>query len=663
MARKKLTKAEQVDMWRDRIIDSQAYRDDRANRVWNDNLKAYRGQLKPPNSVWADTDPWVSVELVHSAVRATIPSLLYANPKSTVLPKRPYNVQDPETGLAVDKSFERAKSIELFLNHKWAETEGNTHVRLAITAAFLAFGAVKVGYAPDFADDDLRGEFQLDEFDEPIEDGEPDELGRQLFKLAKGEYLRDEDGEVIFDEDSGMPVLHPGRIQREQFFVEWVHWENILFDTSGGNVFKNHRYVIEEWCRPVEHVQNDPRYASWRKHVEGTERSGFHPSMELNNQSGDAYVVPVRRDEFSNDENDFVRGWDIYDFETNRLMVLLDQTEGAKPQNDSFIMDIEMPRGMEHGPFCFLKFNEDPGEWYPRTDVEGMSKVELEYNLIRSQQLTHRNQSRARYLESASVGFAGEDGGELERLKFATGPAGVVVKMKSVEGLQAAPQAPMDGTFFANTPNVRADFSEVAGQPGELRGVASADTATQASLLAGAADLRNNDRRDNLVQGFIVEIFRKMLQSAKANSSRVHYVRLAPESTVPNGTPFLGYAEINRELLADEVDVAIEVGSTQPKNNAARVALIERIYTLISQNLAIAASPTAMRRLFDALDIRDTQLEQELQRIGEMMLQAQLGVPQVGSEATGEQTLGDIQNQTVDVENALAGSGTGARKN
>ena len=294
-----------------------------------------------------------------------------------------------------------------------------------------------------------------------------------------------------------------------------------------------------------------------------------------------------------------------------------------------------------------------------------MSKVELEYNLIRSQMLTHRNQSRARYLESANAGFAGDDGGDLEREKFASGPSGVVCKIKSTEGLQVAPSANLDGSFYANTPNVRADFSEVAGQPGELRGVASADTATQASLLAGAADLRNNDRRDNIVQGFIVEIFRKMLQSAKANAAHVQHVRLGPQNDTPGAPQPFAFAEVNREMLADEVDVALEVGSTLPKNNQSRVALIERIFTTLSQNLAIAASPTAMRRLFDALDIRDLKMEQELAQIGRIMLMAQVGVPGVpeSSGLPGTQTLGDIENQFVSSNNSQAGSNTGARKN
>ena len=33
---------------------------------------------------------------------------------------------------------------------------------------------------------------------------------------------------------------------------------------------------------------------------------------------------------------------------------------------------------IEMAPYRFLKFNEDPGKWYPRPDAVGMAKLEEE---------------------------------------------------------------------------------------------------------------------------------------------------------------------------------------------------------------------------------------------------------------------------------------------
>lgn len=663
---------DKVAIWRRRIEVAAEVRDDEKNRVWDKNLMAFRGDLRPPKSVWSEEDPWISVELVHSSIRAAIPTLLYNNPKWSIEPKKPEfqmaPMQDPATGQEVqqmvDVSWEKARSKELWLEHVWKETEGNLQVRLAISAGFLALGAVRVGYAPDFADDELRGEIDYDDDGNPI-------IGRDgLPRLRKGEYLYDEKGEIVMDEDTGMPVPHPGKLQREKFFVEWVNWENLLFDPEGGNNFKNHRYVVEEWCRPLDHVKNDPRFpAHIRKKVKASPKERNETgALAATYDATRGDIEAVRYDE------ERVRGWDIYCFESNRYYVLCEEVEGAET-NDVFLLDQKMPEGYEHGPFVFLKFNEDPGKWYPRTDAEAMAKIELEYNLTRSQMAMHRNQSRTRYFEVKGAGFDDDAGGEIEKAKFAHGPSGTLVKVRSADGVVPARKDAMDGSYFVTIPNIKEDFREVAGQPGENVGVADADTATQASLMAASADVRNSDRRDNLVQNFLRGIAAKLLQVAQANTTQVEWVKVRRQEGEP--APF-DFVQINPEELDGEFEVNITVGSTQPKNTTNRIAMYERIVTMISQNPHIAASPELVKRLFEAIDLTDEKLIREVTMIGQTMLAA-AGLPtsvaggaqgpgldgqgQPGLAAEGDvgQVIGEIANQFLQTGNAQQGVATGVR--
>lgn len=647
------TESERVSIWRSRIKTAQDIRE-REKATWNKNLLAYRGRLKPNERMWHSEDPWVSVEMVHSSIRAAIPTLLYSNPAWTIQPTQP----EMDAG-GRDISWEKAKAKQLWLERAWDDTKGNQHVRVAMVSSFLAFGCIKVGFAPDMADDDVRGEFEYGEDGELTPDGPPDDKGNQLYVLAKGEYLKDADGEIVFDKETFQPILHPGTIMRELFFTEWVPWENMLFDPEGGNVFRNHRYVVEEWVRPLEQVQDDPNYRpTLRKRIRpntSIRGEALGESVEEFNAGFYDPKLAAERDQAR------VRGWDIFDFETNRYMVLVDETEGAGGLNDQFLRDERTPDGIKHGPYSFLKWNEDPGRWYPRTDVEGMAKLELEYNTTRSQMLTHRNQSRARYLEVKNAGFDDIEGGAIEREKFVSGPSGTIVRVKSAEGIVPARKDALDNAFFQNIPNIRMDYAEVAGLPGESRGVADADTATQASLLASGADIRNNDRRDNLLQAFLGDIARKLLESAQANATQVQWARVAPEENSPN--PF-AFREIKPEYIQGDFDLSVVMGSTMPKNSSSRVQLLERIVTMIAQNPHIGASPTLMRRMFDAIDIRDKDLIQELEALGRKAAESLGLAPAEGGATAPGQGLGQIANQHISGGiNAAAGTPTGARIN
>jgi hypothetical protein len=642
---------DKVAVWRRRRDRAKEIRDTE-QQTWDKNLLSYQGKLKPKDNIWAEDDPWVSVELVHSTIRSAIPNLLYSNPKFTLTPKRPEI--DPDTG--EDISWDRARSAELWLQHIWAECEANTHTRSAIISAFLDLGIAKFGFAPTYADDDKRGVIQYDESGSIVIESQTDE-GYIIPRLERGEFLLDEDGEYIFDEDTGIAVTHPGCIMREDFFIEWVSARNVLFDPEGGNVLKNHRWIIEEWNRPLSEIRNDPRIApSIRSEIKSNARIDEYGQLK----TGLGEVESIERTGRPEDADDLrVTGFDVYDFVERRYYSIAD-CDGNEDMNNFFLVDRQIPPGLEHGPLRLLKFNEEPGQVYQKTDAEGMAKLELEYNITRSQLATHRNQSRARYLEVANQGFAGEDGGEVERSKFQSGASGVICRVKNPDGIVPARKDQVGNDFFAAIPNIKDDFREVAGQPGGADTVADADTATQASLLTAQADIRNNDRRDNLVSKFITELARGLLQVASANVTQVQFVKVRKSENDP--LPF-EFKQINPEDIAGEYDVEVAVGSTQPKNSARQVQLLERMVLLISQNPVIAMVEGLMERMFKAIDINDEKLIKELRALGEAMMggqQGAQGAPTGPSQVAPDQV--QNQNGTFDVSEA-GGSPTGAPVN
>jgi len=646
---KRLPEQDEVPVWRRRIERSKAHRKDQ-EPVWNNNENSFLGKLYPDEANWNPADPWVCIEKVFSSVRAELPTLLYQNPRWAITPKKPIM----EGG--VDISWEKARSKELWLQHVWDECQGNKHTRVAIVAAKLALGVAKVGYYPVFADDETRGEFLLDEMGNYVIDGRTG-----LPALAQGDYARDDDGQIVTDPETGVPLLNPGRLLHERFFVEFVNYRHMLFDPEGGNVFEDsHRFVIEEWVRPLNEVKADPRYKeAVRKGIKANARVGAKPGIDNPTEGLNPFypsAAPSSSAEAIADDEGRVRGYDIYDLQNRRYLVLADSIEN-NASNDRYLLDQPMPAWMEHGPYAYLKFNEVPGQWYQKTDIEGMAKVELEYNTTRSQMMRHRNQSRARYLEVEGQAFIDDEQREL----FVSGEDGQLVKVRDVNAVQPLRKDALDGSYFQAVPNILQDFNEVSGVPGEARGVADAETATQASILSEGSSIRNSDRRDNQVQQFLAEIGELLLRSGAANADSDLWAKIArPNDPIP-----FDWQQISPTDLQGEFEIEVAVGSTQPKNSPMRLQMYERILGAIGQYPFLMSSPTLMSRLFETIDLTDPNLIQEIQQIGQQMMQAQTAPTgsDPGAANPMQQIMDMITNQNGESGNSMGGMPTGAPAN
>lgn len=641
-----MTKAEKVAIWRNRIETAKAFRQEFRDGEDPDNgcygsqfaRDAYNGKTKP--AWWSPKDPWVNVNKVKSAIRAGVPSLLYSNPRFKVTPRRPI-LNDQ----GVDVSWNRARAQSEWLTTTWQESHGNQHARNAITNAYLGFGALKAGYCPSFKDDEKRGVFALNENGDFIlgPDGIPE--------LERGEYATDEDGNIVFDED-GLPVLHPGEIQSELFFVDNIDFDNFLFDVSSGSDFFNHRFVIEEWSRPLKQVREDPRFVrSRRKRVNATH------TIDMERMEGGSPWGHTRPEIFTSaveEDEGLVRGYDIYDFENKEYLVLPDLASDTKTNNE-FLMEDDLPAGTDHGPYRFLKFTESDGDkWYPIPDAIDMALVNQEYNITRSQMMIHREHTKTRYLETPGAFDVEGSNADEERAKFIFGEDGVLIRVSDPTAIQPAPKAQLDASFFQAIPNIAADFNDIAGQPGEARGVADADTATQASILATGNELRNSDRRDNQVQTFLAEVGKMLLRSARANAENDLFLKV---QTRDGKQPFV-FARVDREVLEGDYDVEVEIGSTLPTNDPRAIQQLITYLQALGQNPGLGMYPGLNARVIDSLNL-DPVLAEEIAQISQQILQQQNQSQGEQSGAVGQQLL----DQVVGGGSAAMGAPTGAPAN
>lgn len=606
-------------------------------------IEVYRGESKP--SWWSAEDAWVHIGKLKSAIRAAIPSLLYSNPEYKVFPA----AQDIVNG--ADVAYERSKAKAAWLNHIYRESSGNQHVRNAINNAFFSIGVIKAGYRCHFQDDTDRGVFAKTEDGEYILDawGDPT-LERGKFLKINGELVRDE---------YNLPIPHPGKLAKEEWFLEAVDPKAMLFDVERGSDFFQHRFVIEEWVRPLEEVKADPRFsAAVRKRLTATEtihgpatarKSDFDFSSASKTVSSDNRVA-VEADEAR------IRGYDIYDFQTQRYMVLAESNSGD--ENSEFLLDDNMPPGMEHGPYRFLKFTEDVGtEWYPIPDATDMALVNQEYNMTRSQMVIHREHTKTRYLELPGA-FEGEGvDAEEERAKAAHGPDGTFIKVAGNNVLFPMPKAQIDGSFFQAIPNIGADFNEVGGMPGEMRGVSDADTATQASILATGAETRNNDRRDNQVAQFLNEVGRMLLMSGQANAELDTIV--VEKVTEQEGVAPFRAVQLSPKELVGEFAVTVAIGSTMAKNDPRVLQSVQAMLANIGQNPVVGLFKGLNRRLLDGMGL-DPVLADEIWEASMAYLQSQQKDQGGSPEGVPAQQGQELPQMLGGVGNAAGGAPVGA---
>lgn len=579
-----MKEADRVRIQRARIARGLAKRKGWIDKVVKPNIEAIWGPDKP--DWWPDDDPWVATPLIFAAMRAALPSLLFADPEFKTTPKRPIFLAEQEV------SWQMSQGAALALNHAWRECDGKKHARVAIQNAMFSLGVLKSGYAPQFADDKDRGEFDLDDegnFKIDQTTGDP--------MLAQGKFQTDEDNAVLRDED-GIPLLHPGKLLREEWYAESVDPRLMVFDPEGTNVFTTHRWVAEEWCRPLAEVKADTRFpAAVRRRIRATEILTFEEQREvLGDDEADDSVEEDRKR---------VRGYDIFDFAENRYMVLAaEPIDGWGEDQDRFLLNIQIPAGIEKHPYSFLKLNEKGFEWYPEPDVSGMAALQQEYREYRSMKRIHRSHARNRYCESENA-FWGENA-DAQRALFTDGADGILIKARS-DLLQPANKAPQDASFSQDGPEIRNDFDQAAIQGSEQRGIAGARSATQASLIQSNSEIASDDRRDNLVQTFLAEAGRKLFQAMQATMNADYYVRV---DTPQAENPF-EFMKMTPDMIAGEYDVDIRVGSTLAKNDPRSMMMLLQFFQAIAQNPWIGTIQGFIRRALDGMGL-DASLTAEI---------------------------------------------------
>ena len=595
--------ADQVAVLRARIARGIAKRSENLNE-WSENHQFFvdgRGD----DDLIGENDHEIVINKVFATVRAQLPALMFTRPKWEVHPKRPIMGKNGQ-----DLAPDLAAAREHILNYWWRELDVQFQVRLAIIAAKEAFGAIKVGYTADFEDNPHAGAFKVNEAGELTigSDGLPE--------LESGDYLRDDSGDPIIDPDTHLPLLAPGEIlTNEHFFIKYVHWSRLIFDPEGENDFNDHAWIAEEWCRPTHELREDRLLNGHRKDLQPTESINVSSDGDMLGQNISSGVEPDMGSAVKEDE-ERTRGYTIYDFRRRRILVIAESS--GESAHEFLLRDDPLPPEQEHGPYVFLRFNEIPGRWEPLPDITPMKSPQEQINIINSKVATHISRADRKYGYDEAAFEDEEDiqqllgGGDMTMVKIPGGPAAV----------WPIPQLPMDNAVYAAAAESDRGFNEVAGSSDGARGVAKAETATEASILENHGQVRESDQRE-LINTFVINVGRKLDQTLRANMSQDVWVSVGDSTeAVPYPAAMQGMYVTPADIQM-EADLDVQMGSMLPKTNAIARQQFAQVFELLAKAPILFQVPELLDKVFEMFEIDNTGLSLAISEAAKQQAQAE----------------------------------------
>lgn len=510
----------------------------------------------------------VTVNKLGSFMRTHRASVCYRNPRVKMIPRQPAGYQsvvvpeigsdgqpvvDPQTGMPVLREVTRAKARENLINDIISQPLfGLTEMISRVDkAGILAYAAASAGYRPKFEtppEKNADGKYEVMIGD----DGMPDFISSGFVPDPVNPQMP-----LLVDDE---PVLKAEVPVWEDWFIDWVSYRNIIIDPDGENDFMQHRWVAMEVVRRLDEVKNDPLF----ENTEDLEGGGEYDGDDRDELRFSEWMG----EEIDQDKAKCVRLFHIWDFVNDEYLVLAD---GHKKFLRRTGDHEEAPGLASHSPLAFLRYDEIPGEFYPLPIASDLALINQWYNEARRLELIGMKNSIRKVFVPKGL-LQPED---IEKLESDEDMQ--VVLFDNSQHLFGRPVAevftpPMvNGSIYQAAASASGDFDEIAGSP-EMRGKASADTATQSNNLRAGESLRVEYER-TLMRNFLIDIFKKLNDSIDANMT----IPRAIQITGSDGQAFVGL--VDRDMIAGDFDIDIDVQEMAPRDDMAlgaqRIQLVQ----------------------------------------------------------------------------------------
>jgi len=535
-------------------------------------------------------EDWITINMIYSHLKAQLPALYDTDPYFYINVSRSYK-PDPK----LIKAWEvKGKLRAANLNYYKKELDLKTKARLSIQDAHFSYGVAKTHFTADGQEN-------------------PD----------AGKPIISEDGKALTGED-GKDLVEPDEIPvNQRYNITRVHPDDFLWDEDAGPLEDSWSWLGQRIRMTPEQALKNPKYK--KRAVKAMFGKGSTPDdeekaredrkkgAELGGQAED----PKDKDKGKRN-NDIFIAWEIYDLKNHEWLVIAE--DGEIP-----LLDPEpIPIGIERHPYSILTFTYRDDSAYPIPPLSQGVGLQEEYNKARSDIQVHRKRFNRKYeyIEGAVD--------PVEASKMENGSDGTMIAVKQFGAINPIKDAPLDQARYTELAFIKAEFTETTGgTTDEARGIAGADSATQAGILDKRLDIKEGDAKAQTID-FVLSIGKKLDQLIQANITEDQAVKVSG----PEGEKWEIVKTSDYDDIAGEYEYTVNVGATLP-----RLPQIERsswmaFLTFLGNAPQFALSPRLLKKAAEMHHIEDEAMLLEINEIAKKMMSGQIPVPGAqGSQA------------------------------
>lgn len=568
-----------------------------------------------------------------ATIKGIKPGLVFAHPKFYVRPKP--GRQSPSGEL-------RAMMGEGTLEAIGQQNQNlKRSSKLALLQAFFRIGALKAVYDPRLEPNPRRGEllYETDEEGVPIKD----KTGAMQLKI---------------DPLTGDPLVESESVMTDEAYrYVYVDSRHLLLPDEGCDP-QRWTWIGEEVLVPLADAKRDERFPT-----------NLREQLEANTSSTEgragayAHLNSVKEDErFQYTE--------IYDHIGKRLLIWAD----GQPFED-FLVDDPLPPGIDDDPYALLILGEPitgptPNPW-PLPATHHWLESQRDYNQTR-QQISEGGKRSARKIVYDDGTFPDAD----EAVKFLQDPSDMTAA-KVTDVMRPPlilPSPDINASIYKGVNFILADWRILTGQTGARMGDPDTDTATEATFVERAANVRDADMQD-LVSDWLSTAGQKMLQLVQQTLTfglwikyrgwsdkevltyaerywgvpREQLMMLFQQAPQLKGILLARFGEdrwqhVTREQLTFEAEVTVAPGSMRPRNLDLERKNWFELLRIVGQFPQLALSRELLRHTAAKLEGIDERMIDEIVALAQKMVEIQQKV--AGREQGGSMNGGGAGSST-----------------
>ena len=527
-------------------------------------------------------DEWITIPKIYSHLQAQLPFLYSLDPYFYVKLKK-----SNKKGLAGMDQEQFAQVIAVtelkgqvrqgMLNYLKGELKVKSKARLGIQDAHFAYGVLKARHAS--------------ETEKHPNAGKP---------------IVDDDGNEQQDPDTGETQVYPDEIPiNKRYEALRIHPDDFAWDADAGPLEDSWGFVAQRIRMRKEEAKKDKRYNS-------AAVSSIAPKQKEEEGGKSFFGVSWGAKKAAQKEQEFVDIWEVYDLDKNETLTL------AEDADDLLIKPRPTPPGVEGHPYSILRFTLRDKSPYPIPPVSPAIDPQKEISLSRSQWMTHRKRFNRKY--EFDVTRAEDADHEIEKLEI--GGDGTVLRTRggAVTPIQ---DAALDQQRISELMALDNDIVEALGTPGNARGVANADSATEASILDNRLEIREGDTL-SMVSDWITEFAQKLDQLVQFHIEEDEAVKI----TGPQGEFWQLVKQTDYEEIEGEFEYSVNTGASRPRlPDIERAQLMAFFSQVIIPFPQILTKPATMKRMAELFHIEDDVMIEELRQLGLDMMNGTVPMP------------------------------------